>query len=141
MDLNEAIKTLALDKMVTSAKVKEARAVISENEATEKQIEVNGYFHVMGSVRVGKDYEQTMPQKVDWKGLAMVALSKLNSGTWGKILSAYLSGELDVDGETKEAIQKEIDGLLSTTVTVCNGKVSAKVGYEEIGRNEVEMIA
>src|SRR5208337_789968 len=84
---------------------------------------VDFWFHVQGTLSVGKDTQTTQTNKIDWIGLFALALSKCNDVTMDSIIKEFLGmPEHDVD-DIKDEAQDLVDALKGTTKQSRKGPV------------------
>ena len=96
--------------------------------------EVNCLVRVQGSIRVGADITKTVPARIDWTGIACLALSKLNGVTMESIVQEYLNSD-DFSADVKDMKKRgedAIETLKATTVKTTNGQVTTKLSYESV---------
>jgi hypothetical protein len=92
--------------------------------------EVDENIRVLGTIRVGEDYDQDIVGKIPWITLLGVALSKLN----GVSMKSLVREAFDAKGIDEEKIKSEaqaaINAIKSLGQTTCKGKVTSDLTFE-----------
>lgn len=119
--MNKQINLLALSKAT-----KAIRSEVLPGEYT-----IDSTFRVVGTMKVGEDFEQSFPQSIKPFALLASALSKLNGVTIEAIVRESLENTIDTE-EIELRAKVAISKLVAPTVKVANGKVTHKCVVEEI---------
>jgi hypothetical protein len=118
----EALEVVALGKAVKDAAYKLASAGLVAGEYP-----VDFKVHVSGKIMKGEDYDQPIVAKCDFALLFAVALSKLNGVTVESIVRDSLTANPAMVDGLKAQAAEAIEKIKETTITRCNGKVTAKL--------------
>ena len=123
------VELLAVTKAVQTKIAKDAREGIEPGEYT-----LSFDAHIEGTIRVGQDYEQPMPNKAKPWNIIAVLLEELNtmraaSGEAGvnldKIIKMAEAVDPDLIKKAKSQAEKEAAALKQATMTTCKGKVTS----------------
>lgn len=96
-----------------------------KNRPTPGEYRVDTLVRIVGTVKVGEDYEQTVTASIPWQRLFEVALSKLNGVTIESIVRDALDSK--ESPEIKEAVQNAVSKLKAGAIRECKGKVTTNI--------------
>ena len=118
----EGVEALALSKYSQPKGNREAVA------AGEYPIDMT--VHVVGSIKVGKDYEGTVAASVPWQKLALAAMSRLNSDVVESLVKKAAEDNLPkVADDFSDRINATWDKISKKATQTQNGKVTAKLVF------------
>ncbi len=135
MTLN-SVQILAVTKAVEAKLAKNAREEVLPGEH-----EVHILAEIRGTLRVGADYEQRIPNKAKPWNLLVVLMREINemrasAGQVGLDLGKLVEMAEVVDEKLADKAQEDADvaaaKIKSTTVTPCKGKVTAELALTEM---------
>lgn len=130
-DLTEAIQTIAVTKAIKTAAVTNARNQLSPGE-----YDVDVTVRVSGTIRVGEDYEKTVPNKAKPWNIVVAALTEINrlrnaAGETGidldKLVAAAESLDSDAVNKAQAKAEEAAASLKEATRTTAKGPVTAKL--------------
>lgn len=112
--------------------VKKVKSLLTAGEC-----EYDLTVRLQGVVKIGDAYEQLIATKVPWAMLAAVALSKCNDVTLDAVLVEVFD-LMDTDegaqleDQIKDRARAAVDVLKTKTLTVCQGKLTARNTTAEV---------
>lgn len=130
-DLTEALQTIAVTKAVKTAAAKNAR-----NHLAPGEYDVDVTVRVSGTVRVGEDYQKTVPNKAKPWDLLVAALTEINrlrsaAGQTGidldKLVAAAEAVDSDAVKKAKARAQEAAAALKEATLVTAKGPVTTKL--------------
>lgn len=95
------------------------------NRPAPGEYHVDTLVRIIGSVRIGEDYQQAVTASIPWQRLFEVALSKLNNATLESIVREAVDGS--ESPEIKKTVQNAVSKLKAGTIRECKGKVTTNV--------------
>jgi len=118
------LNALALSKFSLS---KKTRAAVKPGE-----YEVDELVRVLGTIRVGEDYDQDIVAKIPWITLLGVALSKLNGVSIKSLVREAFAAKGIDEEKIKSEAQAAIDAIKKLGKTPCKGKVTASLSFDQV---------
>jgi len=86
--------------------------------------------HVVGSLKVGQDYDSTIAQSIPWQKLALAAMSRLNSDVVDSLVQKAAKDDLPkVADDFSERINGVWETISEKAKQTCKGKVTAKLVF------------
>lgn len=132
------VELYAITKAVEGKVAKTARAAIAPGEYT-----LSFDAHVEGTLRVGEDYEQRIPNKAKPWNLVALLMQEVNelraaAGQVGLDLTRLVEMAENLDeclvDQAKSAAEEAAAKIKAETLTPCKGKVTADLTLGEIRR-------
>ena len=115
------LAAIALSKFPTP---KAARKGMTVGEHT-----VNETIRIVGTVKVGEDYEQTVSQSIQWQKLALAAMSRLNSDVVESLVRRINEDLPQEAADLSERINKIWGEISESAKQTVAGKVTAKLSF------------
>jgi hypothetical protein len=119
---------VAVAKAITEDELKKARPNL---EPGTHRLDVTVRIH--GTLKVGEPYTQNIVGKVDWCGIAALAIDKLSGVTVMSLLAELEEGGPEIE-DLKASTQAIVGDLKGTTKVPCNGKVTPRIAVERLAR-------
>ena len=115
------LAAIALSKFPTP---KAARKGMTVGEHT-----VDETIRIVGTVKVGEDYEQTVSQSIQWQKLALAAMSRLNSDVVESLVRRINEDLPQEAADLSERINKIWGEISESAKQTVQGKVTAKLSF------------
>ncbi len=128
--------TVALAKVVKPPVLKKA-----SGELEPGSYEIDAVFRVHGTLRKGADHEAKATAKIDFKLLALVALSKVNETTRDVIMKDFLAAtkagkdspeRTVMHNQVKDQVMPALQEVADTTVIKKQGAVTATLVADSV---------
>jgi hypothetical protein len=141
----ENAQIVVVAKALKDKVVKEASKLVEPG-----RYDVDFLVRFLGSFTKGEEFIQKLSAKINWRRLALVALSKVNVETLKAIVRDFLAAEQNGgDSEEMKKLEEQIkadvlpalEKLMERTETTMSGKVTTDLSVEVVGGGNVQKVA